>query len=258
MGSFSASLKTIGDREGLPATLNVEDGRLRIAAGDADIGDWDLDEIRLEPTPKGYRLAAEGEQILIEMPDTDAFASEISKTSKSRSLFKNLSLPLVGSKNGEKAGEQPQEETRPEEPTQSSEPARNRTAPSQPTPDTRHPIELGAGEKTAARAGRLSAIVDNTIASAERRWGSLLPRWVFTRVIFGIVIGTLIAAIIFPGLVATILLLSGVLMVTFGAIVYSDGMLASRWLPGRTTPIHVLLFGVAVLMLGVLLAVIAG
>lgn len=256
MGSFSASLKTVGDREGLPATLNVEDGRLRIAAGDADIGDWGLDEIRLEPTPKGYRLAAEGEQILIEMPDTDGFASEISKASKSKSLLKSLSLPLVGSKNGEKAKEH-QRETRPGEPTQPSEPTESRTAPSGHATDTKS-VELGADTEKPPRGGRLSAMVDNTIASAERRWGSLLPRWVFTRVIFGIVLGTLVAAIVFPGLVATILLLSGVLMVTFGAIVYSDGMLASRWLPGRTTPIHVLLFGVAILMLGVLLAVIAG
>jgi hypothetical protein len=46
-------------------------------------------------------------------------------------------------------------------------------------------------------------------------------------------------------------------MVLFGAIVYSDPMLASRWLPGRTTAQHGLLFGVAILMMGVLLGVFA-
>jgi hypothetical protein len=63
--------------------------------------------------------------------------------------------------------------------------------------------------------------------------------------------------IIVPVLVSTFLLISGGLIIVFGAIVYSDPMLASRWLPGRTTPPHVLLFGVIILMLGVLLGVVA-
>jgi hypothetical protein len=74
---------------------------------------------------------------------------------------------------------------------------------------------------------------------------------------FGVAFGALILAIIFPGLVSSFLLIAGAMLVVLGAIVYSDAMLASRWLPGRTTPTHVLLFGVAVLMLGVLLGVIA-
>lgn len=258
MGSFTASLKTVGDREGLPATLRVQDGRLHIAAGDSDIGEWDLEEIRLEPTPNGYRLAAEGEQILIEMPETDEFATAISKASKRKSVFKGVSLPLIGSKNGSESDEDGTEPSATEQPNK-DEPAEVSAPPPRPVAETRGPIELGAREeKKAPRSGRIITMVDGTLASAERRWGSLLPRWVFTRVMFSIVVGTLVAAALFPGLVATILLLSGVLMVTFGAIVYSDNMLASRWLPGRTTPIHALLFGVAILMLGVLLAAIAG
>jgi hypothetical protein len=258
MGSFTASLKTVGDREGLPATLRVQDGRLHIAAGDSDIGEWDLDEIRLEPTPNGYRLAAEGEQILIEMPETDEFATEISNASKRKSLFRGMSLPLIGSKNGSESGKDETEPPASERPKKPG-PAEVSAPPARPAADTVGPIELDARQdEKAPRSGRIINMVDGTIASAERRWGSLLPRWVFTRVVFGIVVGTVVAAALFPGLVATILLLSGVLMVTFGAIVYSDNMLASRWLPGRTTPIHALLFGVAILMLGVLLAAIAG
>ena len=89
MSSFSASLKTLGDRQGLPATVVLENDRLSIAAGDESIGDWSLDEIQLEPTPNGYRMAAEGEQLLIEMPDAEAFKSELTK--KSRSI--KVSLP---------------------------------------------------------------------------------------------------------------------------------------------------------------------
>lgn len=198
MGSFSASLKTIGDREGLPATVNVDNGRLSIDAGTASIGEWALDEIRLEPTPTGYRLAAEGEQLLLDMADSERFADELSKGKKKR-------------------------------------------------PQVKLPSSEGVMRQ-----------VDRGLDAAKHRWGSLLPEWVFTRFMFGVVVGALILTIVFPGLVSTFLLLAGVLMVMLGAVVYSDNMLASKWLPGRTTPIHVLIFGVAILMLGVLLGVIAG
>ena len=196
MSSFSASLKTLGDRHGLPATIVLEENRLSIEAGEESIGDWSLDEIRLEPTPTGYRMAAEGEQLLIEMPNAEAFESELTK--KSRAIKVNLP---------------------------------NKEAILKP--------------------------VDRGLEAAEERWGSLLPEWVFTRVMVGVVIGTLLVTIFLPGLVSTFLLIAGLLMVMFGAVVYTDSMLASKWLPGRMSPMHVLLFGVVILMLGVFVGVLA-
>jgi len=196
VSSFSASLKTLGDRHGLPATIVLEENRLSIEAGEESIGDWSLDEIRLEPTPTGYRMAAEGEQLLIEMPNAEAFESELTK--KSRAI--KVTLP-------------------------------NKEAILKP--------------------------VDRGLEAAEERWGSLLPEWVFTRVMVGVVIGTLLVTIFLPGLVSTFLLIAGLLMVMFGAVVYTDSMLASKWLPGRMSPMHVLLFGVVILMLGVFVGVLA-
>ena len=92
---------------------------------------------------------------------------------------------------------------------------------------------------------------------ANKRFGPYLPEWMFTRAMFAIAFGALILLIVLPGLVSTFLLIAGALLIVFGAITYSDPMLASRWLPGRTTPTHALLFGVAVLMMGVLLGVLA-
>ncbi|MFB3052205.1 MAG: hypothetical protein ACE1Z0_09495, partial [Acidimicrobiia bacterium] len=105
--------------------------------------------------------------------------------------------------------------------------------------------------------GKLLSPVDKGIAFAERRWGGLLPEWAFTRVMFGVVIGALALTIIFPGLVSAFLLIAGLLMVMLGAVVFTDPMLASKWLPGAMAPVHVLIFGVAILILGVLLGVIA-
>ncbi|MGH8944894.1 MAG: hypothetical protein ACRDVL_01950, partial [Acidimicrobiia bacterium] len=99
--------------------------------------------------------------------------------------------------------------------------------------------------------------IDTLLAVAEKRWGSLIPTWFFTRLMLFVVVGAFLLMLIFPGAVSAFLLAAGMLMVIFGAVVYTDGMLASKWLPGRMTPTHVLIFGVAVLMFGVLLGVIA-
>lgn len=198
MGSFAASLKTLDDSRGLPAIIHLSEGRLSIAAGEESIGDWALTDIELEPTPTGYRMAAEGEQIILEFANADAFEAELSRNGKHKR--RDRSLPDVG---------------------------------------------------------KLLAPVDKAITFSERRWGALLPQWVFTRVMFGVVIGALTLVIIFPGLVSAFLLIAGLLTVMLGAVVYTDSMLASKWLPGRMSPVHVLIFGVAVLILGLLLGVIA-
>lgn len=189
-------MKTLGDRQGLPATVVLENDRLSIAAGDESIGDWSLDEIKLEPTPNGYRMAAEGEQLLIEMADAEAFESELTK--KRRGI--KVSLPANVS---------------------------------------------------------LLKSVDKGLEAAEDRWGSLLPTWMFTRMMVGVVLGTILVTVFLPGLVSTFLLISGVLMVIFGGVVYTDSMLASKWLPGRMSPMHVLLFGLVILVLGVFVGVLA-
>ena len=195
MGSFAASLKTLGDSEGLPAVIHLSEGRLSINAGSESIGEWALDEIRLDHTPTGYRMAAEGEQIILEFTDLDAFQAELSS-------------------NGKREWSMPDKD-------------------------------------------QLLTPVDKGIAFAEKKWGSLLPEWAFTRFMFGVAIGALTLTIVFPGPVSIVLLVFGLLTVMLGAIVFTDPMLASKWLPGRMAPVHVLLFGLAILVVGVLLGIIA-
>jgi len=197
MGSFAASLKTIGDTKGLPATVSVEDGRLSINAGSETLGEWSIEDIRLEPIPTGYRMSAEGDQILIEMREAEEFGKAISRKAR-------RGVPI--------------------------------TLPSRDV---------------------ILKPVDVTLKAAQNKFGALLPHWIFTRIMAGVVFVSLVLAIIFPGAVSLFLLAAGLLIVVFGAVIYTDPMLVAKWLPGRMGPIHVLMFGVAVLVLGVLLGVIA-
>jgi hypothetical protein len=241
MGTFTASLRAIGDVKSLPASVELNEGRLSIVAGSSEIGSWLLADVSLEEMPTGYRLAAEGEQILIELKDLDGFATELAGQHKKRSPFRRRKADLP----------------RPPEGTESVTLSRSSTD----TEQRESGISLPPLETTSTRSSGWSdrglSFVDGTLARANKKLGPYLPDWMFTRAMFAIAFGALVLMILLPGLVSTFLLIAGAVMVLFGAIVYSDTMLASRWLPGRTTAQHVLLFGVAILMMGVLLGVLA-
>jgi hypothetical protein len=95
------------------------------------------------------------------------------------------------------------------------------------------------------------ARVDHMLEKAEARWGAVLPSWAFTRaMLYGLVL-LVVAAFVVPGVVSMGLVIAGLLAILFGAVVFTDPMLASRWLPGRMTPMHVMVAGAVLVMLGV-------
>lgn len=241
MGKFNASLRTLGDSRGVPATVTVVEERISIEAGDQEIGSWNIDEVVLEPTGESvYRLEVDGDRILIDFEDAGTFRDLLDSRSRMRSRIK-----LRGN--------------RPKKPTE-PKPAK---AKSGPGPKTKEPktkpkrsvavTEAPAPVSSKKTAGRLDAV----LTAAEERWGGLLPSWVFTRGTLTVLLILVAAAFVVPNIVSLVLLIAGLLTVMFGAVVYTDTMLATRWLPGRMTPMHVLLFGVLVVLLGVLLGVIA-
>lgn len=241
MGKFNASLRTLGDSRGVPATVTVVEERISIEAGDQEIGSWNIDEVVLEPTGESvYRLEVDGDRILIDFEDAGTFRDLLDSRSRMRSRIK-----LRGN--------------RPKKPTE-PKPAK---AKSGPEPKTKEPktkpkrsvavTEAPAPVSSKKTAGRLDAV----LTAAEERWGGLLPSWVFTRGTLTVLLIMVAAAFFVPNIVSLVLLIAGLLTVMLGAVVYTDTMLATRWLPGRMTPMHVLLFGVLVVLLGVLLGVIA-
>ncbi len=248
MGTFDASLRTIGDRTGLAATLTVEKGRLMIAAGDQTIGDWSLDEIMLEQTPNGYRMAAEGEQILLDIPNVDEFDMA-------------LRGKKVRSKKGPKPDHNAAAEPESVETSESSEPP---TPVASVSPKPKHARQENKAPKTeksetgdSVKVGFMGT-VDKALDTAHEKWGGLFPSWMFTRGTAYILIASLVLLLVFPAVLFYVLLLGGVLLVMLGAVLYTDSVLSARWLPGRMTPMHVLVFGVVSLVLGVVVGVAAG
>jgi hypothetical protein len=235
MGSFSASLRTIGDRRRLPATVTLDHGRVSIEAGEHPIGEWSLDEVHFEPTGNGYRMAAEGEHILLEIQDSE-----------------NFEIELRGRTGGRKKPAKPAKI--PKAPKADSSPPEKTTRAETPPRESRRSIRQAPIEEIVESS---PSKVDALIAKAEKRWGSLLPAWVFSRKTLFAIAGVPIVTVFLPGLISTLLLITGLLSVLFGAVAYTDQVMAAKWLPGRMTPLHVLIGGVGLLMVGVLVGIIA-
>jgi hypothetical protein len=253
MGKYSASLRAIGDVRTLPATIELSNGNLSIAAGDTEIGTWPLDEIRLEKIPTGYRMSAEGDQVLLEMNDLDSFAEELAKAG---SRSKGLSFRRKNKKERkQKDATRSQAEATEPRRVESSTVRAQSTTPSQPP--IREPAGTSAKKEDRPGVGtRVLETVDSILLKAQKRFGAYLPDFVFSRAMFFIGVAVLVAGVFMPGLFSNLLIAVGALLIAFGAVVYSDSVLASRWLPGRATPQHALLAGVAVLLIGVIFGVI--
>ena len=251
MGTYSASLRAVGDTNSLPATVHLEDGQLSIAAGSHEIGSWSLADIELEPLPNGYRMAAEGDQIIIELKELDAFTEALSN-----GRFKRR-LKLRGKeKKTAEAGEsdaKPKQARTPLVGTRTSRPSTTEAPATKADPKPAKP----ATPRKPSEGGLLTRgmeSLDHGISQAQKRFGPYLPDWMFSRAMVFILLMILVVMVIFP---ATLLIIGG-LTIAFGAVAYSDPMIASRWLPGRTQPPQVLIAGVAILLLGVLVGIVRG
>jgi hypothetical protein len=249
MGTFSASLRTVGDVTALPATIEISEGRLTISAGSSEIGSWSLDEVSLQEIPTGYRMIAEGDQILIELKDVTSFSAALATGAKKK---RRLTL-----KSGEKMSTAPTGET----PVVAPPPAAKSDRVKPPAGATAAAeMAPAAPRQKRSRTKGASGVfdfVDTLLINARKRFGAYLPDFMFSRAMFFIALGVIATMVLLPGVFSTVLLIAGALLVLFGAIVYTDSVLASRFLPGRSTPQQVLVMGVSVLLLGVLLGAIA-
>lgn len=228
MGTFSASLKTPGDRTGLAATLRVEQGRLRIDAGDTPIGEWSREEIDLEPVAGGFRLSVEGEQILVETDQAEALQAELT----------------------------PKKEKK--KPARRAEKSRRRKEPKPPKARaTRDKPDRKDAPKPKERSNPVATVLDAMIVFGEKKLGAVLPSWVFTRVVALALLIAVALTVVLPGIMSVVILVAGILAVLLGAMAYADTVVASKWLPGRTRPDHMLIAGVVVLLVGILIRFLA-
>lgn len=223
MGQFQASLRLPGETQSLSATVRLDQGRLQVASGEHLIGDWAIDSIDVSPIPEGIRVAAEGEVLLLDLPDRTVFEEEFAAFRAKRKRFG------LGKAKGAAAT-----------------PAGVATAVSVKTmrPKTPQPRTPKA---------RRDSRLDRYLARARDRWGDKLPDWVFSRIGLAAAVLLIALCVIFAELVSNLLLIVGVVVLLIGGVTMLDNVLARRILHHKVSPIQVVIGGGTVFVVGLLI-----
>ena len=224
MGQFQGSLRLPGDSRPLPATVSLGEGRLQVASGEHVIGDWPVDTIDISHLPEGIRVKAEGEVLLLDIPDRDAFAqATLSMTQKP----KRASRPKRAAKTAATSA------------SASTQPVATKTAKVK-TPKVKTPKVRGESK------------LDVFLAGAQQRFGAKLPNWVFGRWGIAAAVALIAFCVIFAELVSNLLLIAGVIVLLVGGVTMLDSVFARRLLHHKITPIQVVIGGGGIFVVGLL------
>jgi hypothetical protein len=248
MGQFSASLKVPGDTSSLPATVDIDDGRLRVASGDHVIGNWALVDIDLTPGPEGVHVSAEGEELILQFSESAAFEEAAGLNGPKKSVIalpKPFKLPILS-----------------KSPKHASSTASTRPDGAHPVPKTERtpkpvPKPAGITNAKAVKPSKEPGIIDRTLERAENAFGGHLPSWVFTRGGAFLVLAALAVAIILPALVSTLLMIAGLVLLVLGGVTMLDVVLSARLLKAKVTPTQTLIGGGVLVLLGILFGMLA-
>ena len=214
MGQFQGSLRLPGDSRPLPATVQLSDGRLQVASGDHVIGDWSVDAIDISHVPEGIRVKAEGEVLLLDIPDRDAFAQAAASQAQKPKRMTRVKTPAT-----------------PKTP-------KTPKAPKVKTPKAETPKVRGESK------------IDVYLTKAQERFGAKLPAWVFGRWGIAAAVALIAICVIFAELVSNLLLITGVMVLLVGGVTMLDSVIARRLLHHKITPIQVVIGGGSIFVVG--------
>ena len=93
MADFEGVLRTVTDRDvAIHVTVDLTQERLRLMAGDTEIADWGLDQVRINAMPDGFHIRAEGEEIILDMIRDAEFAVALGIGSAPVDLARRMSM----------------------------------------------------------------------------------------------------------------------------------------------------------------------
>jgi len=78
MPEFTGSLRLAGDPTiAVTAEVMIDDEHLVVRSGPAQIGDWARQEIEIDASAEGFRLRADGEDLILDVTDPEGFAAAV-------------------------------------------------------------------------------------------------------------------------------------------------------------------------------------
>lgn len=78
MTAFDGRLRVLGET-GLPLGVEVDltSDRITMTSGESRIADWAFADISISPTSNGFRIEAEGEEVILNVTNAEAFTNAI-------------------------------------------------------------------------------------------------------------------------------------------------------------------------------------
>ena len=258
MEQFDGTFRLAGSRDSLNATFSVTNGSLRVVAGDYEIGNWPLQDVRLTTAGDGLHLMVEGEDLVVKMRDPGGFAEAIEEAAPPRERKRRR---LLGRDTPAKApadtpapssvevddevsvssvrlgSDQPPRQPPPLPPAVEDEPLYVPVMPSTPPPTPKRPLSK--------RVKEARDIVEwkqwrKRLSIPKVRWGLAF---------FGVTVFALIA-IFATGTLGMLLTLIGMAALILAALAVSDDPSVYRFLPARVTETMLLAVGFVCLGIG--------
>ena len=78
MPSFDARLRVVG-QSGMPlgVVVDLSGDRMIVTAGRDSLANWAVEDINFTSLADGFHIEAEGEEVVLNVDDREAFASEV-------------------------------------------------------------------------------------------------------------------------------------------------------------------------------------
>lgn len=93
MVDFAGVLRTRNERDtAIRVVIDLTDERIRLRSGDTEIADWSLNDIRVNAHADGFHIAAEGEEIILELSQDAEFAVALGLNSAPIGLARRMSM----------------------------------------------------------------------------------------------------------------------------------------------------------------------
>ncbi|MCP4303809.1 MAG: hypothetical protein GY788_02805 [bacterium] len=88
MTSYTGSLRIAATADVIDAQFHIDTDRLEIQTGSDRLGSWSLDQLIVERRGDGIHLDLDGEDVVVDVPDTEAFVSEVAPSGRRNSKHK--------------------------------------------------------------------------------------------------------------------------------------------------------------------------
>lgn len=214
MTSYTGSLKIAATADVIDAEFHIDTNRLEIQTGSDQLGSWALDELNVERRGDGIHLDLDGEDVVVSVPDTEAFVSEVAPPGRSKPRHA-------------KKGRRPAPKA------------------------SREPKSARAAKEGPGLLARLAGI--KQIFLRENWTGWLSDTTVRWSIASGAVVVFALLALFATNTLGMILVLFGMIALIVAALAVSDDLSAYSWIPGELSETAIVIAGAVAMVLGGLL-----